>query len=1081
MPRDPRVRDLLLRYEELCEQGRPAPPEELCRDTPELLEDLRQGIADLQALQRRLGPADTDGGPPTVPSGRPSPNGLPAFAGRYEVEGEIARGGMGEVWRARDPELNRALAVKVLRPDCGGRPEARRRFLEEAQVTGQLQHPGIPPVHEVGTLPDGRPFFAMKLIRGRTLADLLDRRGAPADDLPRLLGIFEQVCQAVAYAHAKGVIHRDLKPANVMVGAFGEVQVMDWGLAKILGRPDGEQSPLPVAASAIKTVRSGAPGADSRPGSVLGTPTYMAPEQALGEVARIDRRSDVFGLGAILCEILTGRPPYVAADGDAAWRKAVRADLADAFARLDGCGAEGELVALAKGCLAAEPGDRPADAGAVAEAVAAHQAAVQERLRKAELGQAAAQARAEEAKATAAAERKARRRTRALAAAVLALAAAGAASGLLLQRQARRNAEQQQAVEFALRRAAELREQAHWGEARAVLEQAQQGLGDGGPADLRQRLAAARDELALVSRLDTVRLRRATWVGRHFDYEAAERGYAAAFREAGLGEVGDDEAAVAQRIRASGVSGQLVAALDDWASVAQDRESREWLFGVAQQADPDPWRGRLRDPAVRGDRQALRALADEALRDGGAKLGQLSPQLLAPLGALLGEGAEAVPLLRGAQRRYPNDFWLSLVLGNSLWHAGQNEEAAGYHRVAVALRPDTAVTHNNLGNALKDKGDVEGAIAEYHKAIALDPKFAGAHNNLGLALRDKGDVDGAEAEFRYSITLAPDYAGSHTNLGNILDNKGDVDGAISEHHTAIKLDPKSAATHSNLADSLRRKGDADGCIAECLKAIALDPQFAPAHNNLGAALGDKGDVDGAEAEFRKAIELSPKAAQPRGALGQALMRQGHFAEARAEIRHCLELLPQRHPQRQFVLRLAQQCERLFALDERLPAVLAGEAEPAGTADLLALGDLCRQNKRLYAAAARLYAAAFAADPKLAADLGQPHRYYAACCAACAAAGQGEDAKRLPDKAQRMLRRQALGWLRAHLAAYGKLVEVDGPHPVVLQNLTAWQQHASLASFRDPQALDLLPEDERRAWSQLWNDVAALLKKIEAKD
>ena len=166
----------------------------------------------------------------------PARNG--ANLGRYQLQGEIARGGMGAILKGRDVDLGRELALKVLLESHQGNPEVVSRFIEEAQIGGQLQHPGIAPVYELGTFPepDRRPYFAMKLVKGQTLAALLKERTDPAHDLPRFLAIFEQVCQTMAYAHARGVIHRDLKPSNVMVGSFGEVQVMDWGLAKVLPR-----------------------------------------------------------------------------------------------------------------------------------------------------------------------------------------------------------------------------------------------------------------------------------------------------------------------------------------------------------------------------------------------------------------------------------------------------------------------------------------------------------------------------------------------------------------------------------------------------------------------------------------------------------------------------------------------------------------------------------------------------------------------------------------------------------------------------------------------------------------------------
>jgi serine/threonine protein kinase len=304
---------------------------------------------------------------------------------------EIARGGMGVIYRATDHVLGREVAVKVLQekyaPDSG----AARRFADEARIAAQLQHPGIPPVHDLGTLPDGRPFLAMKLIKGQTLERLLAARPDPSADRGRFVAAFEQICQAIAYAHAHSVIHRDLKPSNVMVGAFGEVQVMDWGLAKVLSaRPAETAEPEATRADTLVRGRCDAAGLFTQAGSVLGTPAYMPPEQAIGAVDQVDARSDVFGLGGILAAVLTGRPPFLADNTEAARQLAARGRVQDCFARLDGCGADPELVALCKRCLAPEPVDRPADAGEVARAVAALRAAADERAQQAERDRVAA-------------------------------------------------------------------------------------------------------------------------------------------------------------------------------------------------------------------------------------------------------------------------------------------------------------------------------------------------------------------------------------------------------------------------------------------------------------------------------------------------------------------------------------------------------------------------------------------------------------------------------------------------------------------------------------------------------------------
>lgn len=373
------------------------------------------------------GATGTDGDAVTPEKDGSSP--LHPESQRYVVGNEIARGGMGAVLKGRDRRLGRDLAIKVLLADRQD-DENSHRFTEEAQIGGQLQHPGIVPVYDLGTLPDGRLFFAMKLVKGRTLDSMFRGRSNVLDDQPHLLGIFEQICQTLAYAHSKSVVHRDLKPANIMVGAFGEVQVMDWGLAKVLQEDLGTQAVNATAASVhnttIKTVRTidELNGTDSashtRSGSVLGTLAYMPPEQALGQIDRVDRRADVFALGAILCELVTGKPPYVADESGRLHRMAIKADLKDCFQRLEASGCDRHLAAIVKGCLAEEPSDRYSDAEVVVKLVTQYLESVSERLQESELQNAATAARAAEALKTAAAER--RRRQMVMTSGVLAVA-----------------------------------------------------------------------------------------------------------------------------------------------------------------------------------------------------------------------------------------------------------------------------------------------------------------------------------------------------------------------------------------------------------------------------------------------------------------------------------------------------------------------------------------------------------------------------------------------------------------------------------------------------------------------------------
>lgn len=293
--------------------------------------------------------------------------------GRYQIEKEIGRGGMGIVYQARDLELNRSIAVKVLRKEYTGLEEAIQQFSNEASIMGCLQHPGITHIYQCGFTPDQRPFHAMKLIQGETLAKHIAQRDETKKPDGSLLAIFAAVAQAMAYTHSQEIVHLDLKPANIMVGRFGEVHVMDWGLARSLKLKE-QQKRLNHYSLENTTVF------EDESNHVHGTLRYMAPEQARAET--VDKRTDVFCLGSILCEILTGQPPYTGKDRFKVLVQAQCGILAPAIKRLDACGAAPSLIRLAKNCMKPVPEDRPQDASVLAKEMSGYQDSELHRLQK---------------------------------------------------------------------------------------------------------------------------------------------------------------------------------------------------------------------------------------------------------------------------------------------------------------------------------------------------------------------------------------------------------------------------------------------------------------------------------------------------------------------------------------------------------------------------------------------------------------------------------------------------------------------------------------------------------------------------
>jgi serine/threonine-protein kinase len=291
-----RLQSLFEEWALLREQGRDVPVAELCRDCPHLARALAREIA----LHRRFEPGPADGGQPLPP--------VKEFTGlRYQPVGYHAQGGLGVVFVARDSEVGREVALKQIQPRRQHLPQARQRFQREAEITGRLEHPGVVPVYSIGHDSSGQPYYTMRLIEGRTLAQAIEEfhavRGRPTHrELRALLNRFVAVCQTIGYAHSRGVIHRDLKPSNILLGDYGETLVIDWGLARRLddrevARPIGAEESLAEGSSPTQT------------GKQLGTWGFMSPEQARGDWDQVGPASDLFSLGATLFAILTGRPP----------------------------------------------------------------------------------------------------------------------------------------------------------------------------------------------------------------------------------------------------------------------------------------------------------------------------------------------------------------------------------------------------------------------------------------------------------------------------------------------------------------------------------------------------------------------------------------------------------------------------------------------------------------------------------------------------------------------------------------------------------------------------------------------------
>jgi tetratricopeptide (TPR) repeat protein len=412
------------------------------------------------------------------------------------------------------------------------------------------------------------------------------------------------------------------------------------------------------------------------------------------------------------------------------------------------------------------------------------------------------------------------------------------------------------------------------------------------------------------------------------------------------------------------------------------------------------------------------------------------------LGAVLhvqGKLKEAVVAHRKAIDITPNFFEAYFALGAVLYALEKPDEAEVTARKAIEIEPNCAEAYHLLGLALLSQNKLVDAVTACRKEVAITPKNAEAYRLLGLVLYEQRELKEAEAAYRQALGIKPRWAEASHFLGLILYDQNKLDEAVVAYR----------------------------------QALAIKPKYAEASYFLGVALADQEKPGEAEVALRAAIEFKPDYIEAYMHLGLVLLSQKKLGEAVAVFRKA-DQLPNKHPSIQTKLR---QTERWLRLEKKLPAILAEKEQPGSPKERLEFADLCFHYKRFYMAATRLYDAAFAAEPKLADDLKAADRYNAACAAALAAVGYGEDAKEISVEKLASLQQSTHDWLRADLAALAKLVEQSDKESrqFVQQRLTHWQHNANLIAVREKKWLDAMPDADRERWQKLWTDVNALLE------
>jgi len=784
--------------------------------------------------------------------------------GRYTGASERGRGGIGRVLLVHDQVLGRDVALKELLPEPGsgyGDSPVRQsgamlsRFLQEARVTGQLEHPSIVPVYELGTRRDDRVYYTMKLVRGRSLEQALEGAetlSARLELLPHLVDL----CQAVAYAHSRGVIHRDLKPANVMVGEFGETVVIDWGLAKVKGRDDARAQEMTETLKALELGDVEQMGRTAY-GTALGTPLYMPPEQARGELEQVDERSDVYSLGAVLYELLTGKPPFEGTSLKEIFHQ-VEHEAPRAIRELEP-DTPPELAAICARAMEKAPEARYQTAKELAlelqrflsgALVGAYQYRFSEHLRRFI------------------------RRHRALVSTaagftlvLVAVLAGSAWWNLRERRRAEREAET----------------------AKQVSEFVQSIFEVSDPSESRGNTITARELLDRAAERVDQELE-----GQPLVQARMMNTMGAVYYSLGLYDEALPLLESALRLRREHLD-------PDHVEVAESLNSLAELFFAKGAYD-------AAEPLLRETLDMRRRLLGDQHPDVAASLNNLAV-LLADKGdheaseSLLRESLAMNRRLFGDE--HPAVASCLSTLASLLQDSGDYAAAEPLLREALAMRrrlfgdqhPAVALSLHSLATLLQEKGDFGAAEPLLREALAMrrrlfgdeHPAVANSLNNLALLLQEKGDFGAAEPLLRETLAMNrrllgdehPNVAGNLNNLAKLLQEKGDYDAAEPLYREALAIcrrllgneHPLVATSLNNLASLLRAKGDYDAAEPLYRETLAIREKALPPNHphtrmtlegyaSLLRAMGR--DAEAAELEARTAAEETQKASDGEG-------------------------------------------------------------------------------------------------------------------------------------------------------------------------------------------------------------------------